>query len=205
MNNNRQEILNIKKKGKKFMKQVVFNKEGLTDDEIEMREQRVKVVLRNSNDELLLCKVDGVYHFVGGHPEGEESINNCAKREVKEETGIDMESESFTPFLELKQYKSDYFGTGKNGLATITYIDGKTDERFNYGKRDLDEKESEKEFVLEYVKIDDVMRVLETNKEVSKIQNKEFITTEMMYVVSEYKKQLKKLSEKKDNREEMEK
>lgn len=182
------------------MKQVVFNKEGLTDDEIEMREQRVKVILRNSNDELLLCKVDGVYHFVGGHPE-KESIDDCAKREVKEETGIDMESESFTPFLELKEYKSDYFGTGKNGLATITYIDGRTDERFNYGKRDLDEKESEKEFILEYIKIGDVMRVLEANREVAKMQNKEFITTEMMYVLSEYQEQLKG---KKDKIEEME-
>lgn len=186
------------------MKQVVFNKERLTDDEIEMREQRVKIILRNSKDELLLCKVDGVYHFVGGHPKGKESINECAKREVKEETGIDMESESFTPFLELKQYKSDYFGTGKNGLATITYIDGKTDERFNYEERNLDEKEAEKDFVLEYVKMDEAMRVLEDNREVSKKQNKEFITTEMMYVVSEYKKQLIELNKKKGNKEEME-
>lgn len=194
---------NIKYERRKrnFMKQVVFNKDGLTDDEVEMKEQRIKVILRNSNDELLLCKVDGVYHFVGGHPEEKESINDCAKREVKEETGIDMESESFTLFLELKQYKRDYFGTGKNGLATITYIDGKTDERFNYQRRELDEKESEKEFVLEYVKIDDAMSVLEINREVSKKQNKEFITTEMMYVISEYQKQL---SELKENREEME-
>lgn len=95
------------------MKQVIFNKERLMDDEIEMREQRVKILLRNSKDELLLCKVDKVYHFVGGHPEGKESINECAKREVKEETGINMESESFTPFLELKQYKSRLFWNRK--------------------------------------------------------------------------------------------
>ena len=91
------------------MKQVVFNNEGLTDDEIEMREQRVKILIKNSQNELLLCKVDGVYHFVGGHPENNESIQECAKREVKEETGIDIESDSFTPFLELREYKSDYF------------------------------------------------------------------------------------------------
>lgn len=187
-----------------FMKQVIFNKERITDDEIEMREKRVKVLLRNSKNELLLCKVDGVYHFVGGHPEEKESINECAKREVKEETGIDMQSESFTPFLELKQYKSNYFGTGKNGLATITYIDGKTDERFNYEKRDLDDKEAKKDFTLAYVNIDEAMRVLEDNREVSKKQNKEFITTEMMYVVYEYKKQLIELNNKKENKEEME-
>lgn len=185
------------------MKQVVFNEERLTDDEIEMREQRVKIILRNSKNELLLCKVNGVYHFVGGHPEGKESINECAKREVKEETGIDMESEYFTHFLELKQYKSDYFGTGKNGLATITYIDGKTDKRFNYEERNLDEKEAQKDFELEYVKMDEAMRVLEDNREVSKKQNKEFITTEMMYVVSEYKKQLIELNKKKENKQEM--
>lgn len=52
--------------------------------------------------------------------------------------------------------------------------------------------------------MDDVMRVLEDNREVSKKQNKEFITTEMMYVVSEYKKQLKELNKKKENKEETE-
>ena len=114
-----------------------------------------------------------------------------------------MDSEYFTPFLELKQYKSDYFGTGKNGLATITYIDGKTDKRFNYEERNLDEKEAQKDFELEYVKMDEAMRVLEDNREVSKKQNKEFITTEMMYVVSEYKKQLIELNKKKGNKEEM--
>lgn len=80
------------------MKKVIFNKEGIKDDEIQMREQRVKIVLRNSQDELLLCKVDGVYHFVGGHPEDGESIEECAKREIEEETGIKMESSTCTPF-----------------------------------------------------------------------------------------------------------
>ena len=173
------------------MKQVVFNNEGLTDDEIEMREQRVKKIIKNSQNELLLCKVDGVYHFVGGHPENNESIQECAKREVKEETGIDIESDSFTPFLELREYKSDYFGTGKNGLATITYIEGVTDKRFSYEDRKLDEKESEKDFELEYVSLDDVMNILEQNRTIAKGQKKEFITTEMMNVILEYQKQLR--------------
>lgn len=51
-----------------------------------MRESRVKILLRNSNEELILCKIDGVYHFVGGHPEDGESIQECARRKVKEET-----------------------------------------------------------------------------------------------------------------------
>ena len=175
----------------KFVKKVIFNNEGIKDDEIQMREQRVMIVLRNSQDELLLCKVDGVYHFVGGHPEDGESIEECAKREIEEETGIKMESSTCTPFLELKQYKSDYFGTGKNGLATITYMDGIRNERFNYNNRKLDEEEAKKNFTLEYVKLKDILKVLEDNRQVSKQHNKEFITTEMIYVISEYQKYLK--------------
>lgn len=154
-----------------------------------MKENRVKILLTNSRDEVLLCKVDGVYHFVGGHPENDESIQEGAKREVKEETGIEEDSRKFMPFLSLKQYKRDYFGTGKNGLATITFIECYTDKEYSYEDRKLDEREREKDFKLEYVKIDDIMNVLEQNKEVSRLQKKEFITTEMMYVMSEYKKQ----------------
>ena len=98
---------------------------------------------------------------------------------------------TFIPFLELKQYKSDYFGTGKNGLATITYMDGISNERFNYNNRKLDEEEAKKNFTLEYVKLKDILKVLEDNRQVSKQHNKEFITTEMIYVISEYQKYLK--------------
>ena len=178
--------------GKIQVKSVVFNSENITDDEVEIREHRVKVIIRNSNDEILLCKVNGIYHFVGGHPENNESLQACAKREVKEETGISMEENSFNPFFELKQYKSDYFGTGQNALATITYLEGKTDKIFDYEKRNLDEQEAKKEFTLEYIKADEVEEKLEQNREESQKQHKGFITTEMLYVLSEYKKQMEK-------------
>ena len=93
--------------------------------------------------------------------------------------------------MELKEYKSNYFGTGKNGLATITYIEGLTDKRFSYTNRKLDEKESKKDFELEYVSLAELIEKLKQNRTISQIQNKELITTEMIYVITEYQKHLR--------------
>lgn len=128
---------------------MIFNKDGITDDEIDMLEEIVKVLLCNSRNELLLCQDDGVLHFVGGHPEEGENIEECALREIKEETCIHG-MVSLVPFLQLQEYQTNFFGTGKNGLARITYIEGITDEVFNYAVRKLDEEEAKRDFRLIY-------------------------------------------------------
>ncbi len=55
------------------------------------------VVCRNSNGEILLVQegkehVKGKWDFPGGGLEHDESIKECAEREVKEETGYEVES-----------------------------------------------------------------------------------------------------------------
>lgn len=45
---------------------------------------------------------------------------------------------------------------------------------------------------LEYIKADEIEEKLEQNREESQKQHKGFITTEMLYVLSEYKKQMEK-------------
>lgn len=168
------------------MKKVILNPHNILSDDIEIKEERVKVLLINSNNELLLCKINGIYHFVGGHPDHNESINNCARRETLEETGIECEPDEFVPFLQLQEFHSNYFETGKKALSTITYMCVNTDKVYDYNNRKLDEEEASKQFNLQYISLNDAITTLENNRELAKNKNKEFLIDEMCNVINEF-------------------
>ena len=67
-------------------------------------------------------------------------------------------------------------------------MEGNTDVHFDYSKRQLDSKEAKKDFSLAYVPFDEIENVLNQNRPVAKQAKREFITDEMLYVISEYKK-----------------
>ena len=54
------------------MKEVIFNNQNLSDEDIQIFENKVKVIIKNSKDELLVCKRNGVIHFIGGKVEKNE-------------------------------------------------------------------------------------------------------------------------------------
>lgn len=60
------------------MKNIITNQYNLTDYEITEIVRRVKILIINSNDEILLGYSHNNYQFPGGHVEdGEELIPNC--------------------------------------------------------------------------------------------------------------------------------
>lgn len=82
-------------------------------------ENQVKVgvgvmVLRRSDNKVLLGKRlsshgSGEYSWPGGHLEYLESIEACAKREVFEETGLEIDSVQFLRLLNLKSYSPKHY------------------------------------------------------------------------------------------------
>ena len=170
------------------MKEVIFNKQNLSDDNIQIFENKVKVIIKNSKDELLVCKRNGVIHFIGGKVERNETCQEAAIREIAEETGIAISdsNNSLVPFFRMKQYQQNYYNSGKNCLLSITYLVCDTDEKFDYNKRNLDENESKEYFTLEYIPAGDFIEELERNREIAKKDKREFIINEMKYVFSEY-------------------
>lgn len=173
------------------MKEVIFNKPNLSDENVQIFQNKVKVILKNSKDELLVCKRNGVIHFIGGKVEKNENCQEAAAREIAEETGIVVPNSdsSFEPFFKMSQYQQNYYNSGKNCLLSITYLLCNTDEKFDYSKRNLDEDESKEHFTLEYIPIRDFKKALENNREIAKKDNREFIIDEMKYVFSEYMSQ----------------
>jgi mutator protein MutT len=71
----------------------------------------VYVMMQNPNGEILLLRRantgyrDGYYDMPAGHLEADESLKQAAVREVKEETGVDVEQEDLE-FIELLHRRS---------------------------------------------------------------------------------------------------
>lgn len=81
------------------------------------QEQRPKVgigVMIIRNGKVLLGKRKsshgaGEYAWPGGHMEYMESFEGCAKREVKEETGMEIDNVRFLRLLNLKEYAPKHY------------------------------------------------------------------------------------------------
>lgn len=175
------------------MKIETLNPNNLTMQDIDKQQHRVKVILLNSKHEVLLCKRNGVYNFIGGHIEKGEGVLECAQREIREETGITVRLGDFkAPFYKLQCFEKNYYNLHKNYFTTIQFLEGKTDASIDLNNRELDEEELKQDFKLEYVPYKDLRKALESNRAVARAEKREFITNEMLHVLEQYDEYLEK-------------
>lgn len=167
------------------MKEFVINDYNLNDEDIQMKVIRVKALILNSSGKLLLVFNNNTYQFPGGHLDENETIEECIKREIKEEIGIELEVND-EPFLCIETYDNNYFGTGKKVLNTIYYYRFFTDLVPDISKTHYDEFEMNSEFKLFYVNFDDVEDFIHKKTEIKEFDLR--ISREMLHVIKEYKK-----------------
>ena len=74
------------------MKQITFNEDGLTRDEIDRELKKVRAIILNSEGKALLVKYTGLYMFPGGSIDEGESEKQALKREILEESGIEIQT-----------------------------------------------------------------------------------------------------------------
>lgn len=166
------------------MKKLIINDYQLSDSDIEKEVIRVKGLIINSQGKILLAHNNNTYQFPGGHLEENESMHDCIIREIKEETGIDVQSNE-DPFLCITTYDNDYFNTGRKVLNSIYYYRFFSDDLPNYSETHYDELELATDFNLFYVKFNDLDSFIKKCIDDNSIDVK--IGREMIYVVSEYK------------------
>ena len=83
------------------MKEILYNPDKLKEKDITETVIRTKALIINK-EYIYLAKEGTVYHFPGGHLEQNETLQECLKREVLEETGIELEENDIKePFLKI--------------------------------------------------------------------------------------------------------
>lgn len=165
------------------MRQIIINDNNLVDEDMEDSVTRVKGLIINSRGKILLAHNNNTYQFPGGHIEEGEDMNSCIVREVKEETGIDVTVDE-EPFLCIKTYDNNYFGSGKKVLNSIYYYRFLTDAMPNFEETHYDELEMATDFNLFYVVFADLENFL--NKSIDDGMIDPSIGREMIHVVQIY-------------------
>jgi len=118
----------------------IFNKDKVSENTIKDKIIRVKAVIVNSKNEVLLGEAFGTIQFPWGHLEENETLNDGLKREMLEETGIEIKG-IYEPFLAIKHFIKDPVGNNNRSLE-IYYFKIFTDEPFHIDKVHLDDQET---------------------------------------------------------------
>lgn len=149
------------------MKTIIYNKENVTEEELTRRVIRVKALLINSNNELLLGYSHDTYQFIGGHIEEGEDMIEGLKREVEEESGIILKDEKINPFFLRKKYLRNYPNESDISCYEYYYYTINTDRLPNLGNVNYTEAEKVGKFELRYIPLDQLEEEFEENKKVS--------------------------------------
>ena len=145
------------------MKQIITNNYNLTDSDMTEVVRRVKLLLVNSNNEVLLGYSHHEYQFPGGHVEEDENLVDAINREVLEETGIELNITHIEPFACAMGYYKDWPAEGKNRKIEIYYYEIKTNKKPDLNKTSYTENEKNGNFELKYIPLSKVEEVLKTN------------------------------------------
>lgn len=165
------------------MKQILINDDDLKEEELDFSVIRVKALIVNSQQEILLAHNNGTYQFPGGHKEDNETLDDCMIREIKEETGIDIDL-NVGPFMQITTFDPNYFGTEKKVCNKIYYYVVNTDDVPNFEETHYDELECQTDFDLFYVELSGLKAFLE--KAIEEGSLAQDIGKEMSLVCSEY-------------------
>lgn len=167
------------------MEQIIVNKDCIQEKEITEIVKRVKAIIINSKNEILLGYSHNDYQFLGGHVEDGENLIETLNREISEESGISLNLDGAFPIILRKAYYKDYPQIGKNRKNEIYYYIIKTDKVPNLELINLTDDEKDGNFKLEYIKLDDIEEVIIKNGD--KNGDLHGIANEMLEVIKIYK------------------
>jgi len=167
------------------MKRIFINEDHLDICDLDYEIIRVKGILINDNHEALIAKNNNTYQFLGGHIEKDEDMEEALIREIKEESGIDIDSVE-GPFMQITTYSKNYFNSGKNVCSKIYYYRVFNNCPPNLLETNYDELEKQTEFRLFYIKMEDLENFLTNSIENRTIDAN--IGREMLLVLEEYNK-----------------
>lgn len=168
------------------MKTLIDNKNNLDIKDITDTTIRVKALIVNSNNEILLGLSFGEYQFPGGHVEDGETLQNALHRELLEETGMDIDTSNLKPFMLLEHLTKDHPEIGNNRLSKIYYFIVNPCDEIHLDKTHYTIEETVGNFELRLIPMEYVEELLLKNSEVAP-RNK-VMASEMLEAIKEYKK-----------------
>lgn len=164
------------------MYKIIDNKYNIKDSDVFEVVRRVKALIINSNNEILLGYSNNIYQFPGGHVEN-ETLLNALNREIKEETGINLKV-NCKPIICAYRYYKDYPSVNKNRLNEIYYFEIKTNKLPDLDNTNYTSEEKDGNFELRYISLANAIREISNNSKI--YGDKKGIASEMIEVLNVY-------------------
>lgn len=166
------------------MKEVIYNYDYLSDKDITETVIRTKALIINGDD-ILIGNENSIFQFPGGHLENGETFNDCLKREVMEETGIEItDDEIERPFLKVTYLSKDWPERGKNRKAEIYYYLIKTLKDVDLTKTKYTIHELEGNFKIEKIPLKNSIKIIKEN--IPNNDKNKVISPDMIIAIEEY-------------------
>lgn len=166
------------------MKEIIYNNDNINLSDITSISVRIKVLLIN-NGKLLIGNEDGCFMFIGGHNEDNEKLIDTLKREVKEETGIELDNDVINdPFLKIIYLNKDYPNKGENRESDIYYYAVETIKLPNLENVNYTESEINKHFELINIDLNKAIDIIKEN--IPNHKDNEIISKDMIIALEEY-------------------
>ena len=162
------------------MEKRIIDEYNIKGEKIQETETRVKSILVNDKNEVLLGYAKNVYQFIGGHVEEKESLIETIKREIEEETGIKLNvNEKQRPVYYYAKYMKNE--ENQNKKMEIYYYIMKCNKKINYNNTNYTLEEKENNFELRYIPIPKLKQEIIENCE--KYENARRVGAEMLEVI----------------------
>lgn len=164
---------------------ILINPKNLKIDDSWDSYRKVRAIIENQEGEIIISLQDGICIFPGGKCEQNEENIDAIKREILEETGIEVKKDDIKQVLELETFYDDFynyrFDCIKSRHTITTYFYVKTNYTINKKKMNLDTKEQEKDFKIFFKSKEELENILLEDH--SDIQNGKFFDEENKIVL----------------------
>ncbi len=167
------------------MEEIFINPDNLTKEQIDKTAVRAKALIINDREEIVLGFSLGTYQFPGGHLSNGEDACGCLKREVLEETGIEIKEDNLKPFASITNYVKNYRDSGLNRENVIYYYLIRTNDEPDLSRMDHDELEQLGNFQVVKVPLNEINELLIKSIPYNTIN--EIIVDEMLKIIDIYR------------------
>ena len=179
---------------------LIINESNLDQKDIQERNQKVRVLLIDDNDNILVANYGNVYLLPGGSIDQGENLYEAALRELKEETGIEYKLSDLDFLNTIEYYQKDYPKRNNsvyNRLITTHYLIARY-KGIDTNNIELTEKERKDIFKLELISFDDLESLVLNNKNDN--PRNIFFQKELLTILNYYKniKDSEKVNKKND-------
>lgn len=168
-------------------KEIIYNPYCLKDTNLDDIKEKVRLLIKNSRNEILVANYGGIYLLPGGKLEPNESIFDALKREVKEEIGIDL-NENISLLVKIVYYQKNYpkmNNTICNRKITTHYFTTKMDIDLDKTTTTLSQNEKEGNFKLQWINENKISYLLESSNSTN--PRKTYFDKELLQVLELYK------------------